>query len=504
MSDISSKHSENEFSYRRLWLVGLFVAGFSLSIYLFRSNLGRGPGFPLDDAWIHQTYARNLAERGEWAYFPGEPSAGSTSPLWSALIAAGYLIGAAPYLWSYLLGFFALASVTVVAALLVSKAARAADAELPLKLLWVIAAGFGLEWHLVWAAGSGMETLLSALTALIVLYMLFTPPAWLYVGVLIGVGIWIRPDSITLLGPALLVLVLSGSSWKLKLRHFGMFGGGFAAVFSLYLVFNRLLAGSWWPNTFYAKQAEYAIELRAALIDRVLEQGILPLTGAGAILLPGFLFILGSSVRRKSWASLASVLWSMGFLLLYALRLPVTYQYGRYVMPMMPVYFALGVAGMWAAMAHMPDRSLLRVIKRVWVLSGAIILVVFWLQGAEIYQRDVAFIEEEMVASAHWIAQNTPANTLVAAHDIGALGFFAQRRLVDLAGLVSPQVIPFIRDEAKLAKFLDETRADYLVTFPGWYPELVQQGEMIYETNGVAAPSMGGENMGVYRWRYTR
>ena len=37
-------------------------------------------GFPLDDAWIHQVYARNLGTRGEFAFFPGEPSAGSTSP----------------------------------------------------------------------------------------------------------------------------------------------------------------------------------------------------------------------------------------------------------------------------------------------------------------------------------------------------------------------------------------------------------------------------------------
>jgi len=35
-------------------------------------------GFPLDDAWIHQTYARNLGLSGMMAFTPGEPSAGST------------------------------------------------------------------------------------------------------------------------------------------------------------------------------------------------------------------------------------------------------------------------------------------------------------------------------------------------------------------------------------------------------------------------------------------
>ena len=37
----------------------------------------------LDDSWIHQTYARNLA-RGYWfTYTDDRPSTGSTSPLWT-------------------------------------------------------------------------------------------------------------------------------------------------------------------------------------------------------------------------------------------------------------------------------------------------------------------------------------------------------------------------------------------------------------------------------------
>ncbi|MEZ6074072.1 MAG: hypothetical protein R3C10_28290, partial [Pirellulales bacterium] len=43
-------------------------------------------GFPLDDSWIHQTYARNLADFGEWSFVPGTPSAGSTAPLYSTLL----------------------------------------------------------------------------------------------------------------------------------------------------------------------------------------------------------------------------------------------------------------------------------------------------------------------------------------------------------------------------------------------------------------------------------
>ena len=72
--------------------------------YILASNGMSGTGYPLDDAWIHQTYARNLAQRGEWSFIPGMPSGGSTAPLWSALIAPIYLVGQNGYGWTMLLG----------------------------------------------------------------------------------------------------------------------------------------------------------------------------------------------------------------------------------------------------------------------------------------------------------------------------------------------------------------------------------------------------------------
>jgi hypothetical protein len=112
----------------------------------------------------------------------------------------------------------------------------------------------------------------------------------------------------------------------------------------------------------------------------------------------------------------------------------------------------------------------------------------------------VAVIESEMVFVAHWLNQNTPEDVLIAAHDIGAIGYFGDRKLVDLAGLISPDVIPFIRDEDQLGAYLDSLDVDYLVTFPEWYPSLVNRSILIFQTDGAFSPSLGGENMAVYQW----
>src|SRR5512139_1211356 len=97
--------SESASALSRDELLALGAAAiFGAAIYLFASSLIYHPGFPLDDSWIHQTYARNLALHGQWAFRPNMPSAGSTAPLWSALLAIGYWLGLAPYIWTFLLG----------------------------------------------------------------------------------------------------------------------------------------------------------------------------------------------------------------------------------------------------------------------------------------------------------------------------------------------------------------------------------------------------------------
>ncbi len=166
----------------------------------------------------------------------------------------------------------------------------------------------------------------------------------------------------------------------------------------------------------------------------------------------------------------------------------------------MPIYFIWGFSGMiWWLSAGQPSRWQ-RIIGRVWAASSALILVAFLWLGARAYARDVAFIETEMVAVANWVATETETDALIAAHDIGALGYFGGRPLLDLAGLVSPDVIPFIRDEDRLAAYLDSHRAEYLVTFPGWYPALVRRSSPVYQTGGSYSAELGGENMAVYRW----
>lgn len=486
----------------RIIIIIAITAIFSTAIYVLASHLYNRSGYPLDDAWIYQTYARNLSQYGEWSFIPGKPSGGSTGPLWVLFILPGYLLRIDHQIWSYLLGSLILFGMGVVGVL--------GFKRLKPKLgKWAIITGLilVLEWHLIWASVSGMETLLAALIATFVLVFLIqteiSPRKWLLIGLLIGICVWIRPDGITLLGPAGLVALLADkSSIQQKIRRLLLLSVGFSIPIGLYLVFNQLTAGTLWPNTFYAKQAEYFELTNTSIFRRFWQQFTTPLAGVGIALLPGFFIISYQAIKNKNWAVIASILWYFGYLAIFAMRLPVTYQHGRYIIPAMPIFFILGTAGTigWIHQYFNDHRMIFRVTTKVWLISSFSILGLFWIFGAKAYAEDVAIIEDEMVTTAQWIRDNTASESLIAAHDIGALGYFSQRNIVDLAGLISPDVIPFIRDEEKLADYHDVQQIDYLMTFPHWYPYLTARSILIYQTNGIFSPKLGGENMAVYQW----
>lgn len=492
---------------RRWLLVATAATVLGAVGYLAAARSLYRPGFPLDDAWIHQVYARNLVRHAEWAFEPGQPSAGSTSPLWVATLAVGYLARLTPLFWSYLVGGLVLVATGWLGA-------RWLSARLPSAsgLAWTAAAVIPLEWHLTWAALSGMETLgLGALALLTCSLNERRRAPETVIGLLIGAGVWLRPEALLLLVVPIGSVLLDRSRPATALVRLL---AGAALPVGGYLAFQKALSGQWWPNTFYAKQAEYASLRSIPLVERFLAQlgvpgawlgqpGLAsggPLVGVLLVLLPGLAIFVVRAARQRRWPALLPLGWVLLHLSSYAVRLPVTYQHGRYAMPVIPVLIVLALQGMLGWVDWASRQRARWVLSRAWAAAAGLVCLAFWLQGARAYGRDVAIIESEMVDTAEWLGQHTSDEALIAAHDIGAIGYFAQRPLLDLAGLVSPEVIPFIRDQAALAAYLDRNQADYLVTFPDWYPELVQGRPVVYASSAEYSPSAGGENMTVYSW----
>lgn len=138
--------------------------------------------------------------------------------------------------------------------------------------------------------------------------------------------------------------------------------------------------------------------------------------------------------------------------------------------------------------------------SRVFSVTLCLVTLLFLYIGAQAYAKDTAIIEEEMVKTARWIADHTSEDAIIAAHDIGALGYYGNRNILDLAGLVTPEVIPIIRDSQKLSSFILEKEADYLIVFPGWYiPPLNVPSKLVYQTEGKEYSDQVDQHLAIYK-----
>ncbi len=494
-------------------IVGLALGG--VAAYVAGAGLMGETGFPLDDAWIHQTYARNLAQTGQWAFVPGEPSAGSTSPFYTLLLSAGYLLGVPFLTWAALLGGLALA----VGGLLAARLAARLAPETSNVSMW---AGLGtvLAWHLVWAGASGMETMLFTTLTLGLLALawreLAAPPgAW---GAVVGRGAALglagaattltRPEGLGLVGLIGLLMWVArpAGSWRTVVMWSAGVAVGWLAGFVPYAWFNLSLGGGVLPTTATAKQAENLPLLALPYPARIVNLLFPLMAGGQVMLLPGLIVaiaVVGRRVLRERRAALllAPFLWAMALIGLYAARLPAPYQHGRYVIPALAHLILYGVAGtalIWQRGARSMGG---RVVSRALVAAAMIVFGWFWGVGWQQYGTDVQIIQTEMVAAARWLADNIAPDQLLAVHDIGAVGYYAPRPILDLAGLVSPEVIPIIRDGEALWALMEARGVRYLMALPDQIPGQDESDPRlcpVFSTGGEWSPASGGANMTIY------
>ncbi len=516
---------------KRAVLLILGAAVVSVGFYLIIAGSATKIGFPLDDAWIHQVFARNLAQRGEFSYNPGQPAAGSTSPLWTILLVPGYFFGGEFYKWwAYFLGlvFLVLTAIEVMRLyrLMFPASMRLKDKGL---LSYMVAGLFTVcEWRLVWAADSGMETMFFTFGTLWLIrrYLqtaynedrsslaVASRPVFSYaqIGFAGGLLALVRPEGMVLLGLiGLDTARRSVARVGANQRGLGWMAARWMAIglawllpILPYLAFNYSVNGTPLPTTFYAKANFYSGDGSIGSRLGYFWDAFIELFWHGQqilFLLPGIAFALYLLVtdQRGDWRPLV---WPPVLVILYSIQLPVTYHHGRYLMPLIPIFIIYGVYGTEAILHWLKELQLLTV-ARVVPFILAVPIAISWFNQAQAYQFDVKLINDEQVKIGMWLRDNTPPDVTVATHDIGAIGYFSERRLVDTAGLVSREFVPIVQNQPAILEKLKAEKVDYFAMFPDWYPELYAtlngENRKVFQPAEKYLALFGKENMIVYR-----
>ena len=513
-----------------LLLIGcLTVGAFALTAYRFTGGQG---GVPLDDTWIHFRFARNLARGDGFSYNPGQPTAGSTAPLWTLLLAGVYFVG----------GEFPVAGQALSAACFL--ATLAATYALGKRLTgncwaaWLTGAVVATNGRLVWAGLSALEICLFATLSLLATAAHLSDRAALRqalrqaqdiaqgtarryrlrTAAIFGLAALARPEGYLLFALALADFVFAliardDESWRTRWRRLPLLPIAlFAAIVLPYLIFSLRTSDHLLPNTYHAKAV---FDFRPDLV--FLSGAAQCLILDSFILLPFYVLGLGTLLRRASLLSL----WSVGLPLVYAFLHTGLYQHGRYLMPLIPCNAVIGVVGLlearrlalqhgwrWrAGETRFFPKNLVSLLVTLLVVAGT-----SWHLPAMAnkYAWNVDNINEMQVALGHWVAEHTPSAAPLALNDIGAITYISERPIVDLVGLVTPEIVPLLHgpDRAsRLAGFLAERDVQYVIIFPNWFPALAARRDLLRPVHQVTLEHntiCGGQTMIVYRTHWRR
>lgn len=346
---------------RRALAAALLVAAV-LVILGWRTEfqLARAWGYSLDDTWIHCTIARNLVQGHGWSYNPGDGVQNSSGPLWTLLIAGGYLVGGTSVWVPKILAALTFLGCVWMASRLVRTLGGDGWAQ------GAAALATALSGSLLWHALSGMETVLAAF---LVAWTLDAFLAWrtgrrrFVWPALAALGTMTRPE-VLMLVPLLAGLRLFEerrlpNAW----RRAAIAGGVALAVLIPYFVLNLRGAGSLFPSTFAAKSG--ATGLLSGLRHGSLQEILVSLTLAPYVWLVHALAFLGRTnivlllcallgvvaAARGDRRSLAPALVLVLFPLLRGAAAPhmtPVIQQGRYIAAILPLYFAVAAIGLVA------------------------------------------------------------------------------------------------------------------------------------------------------------
>ncbi len=178
--------------WRRGYTLGA-LALFAASVTLWFGR--RAPyGFPLDEAWLHLTRARQLVEHGSWWIPYRTPQPPLLSPLWTLVLAGAYAITREPVMAVALLAI----ALHVVLVLGIWSLARALFDDGRAALVAALLAA--LSGPLLWHAGSGMPT--SLLLVCLVWSLAFTVrERWAAAAAWAVAAVLARPDGMLALLP---------------------------------------------------------------------------------------------------------------------------------------------------------------------------------------------------------------------------------------------------------------------------------------------------------------
>lgn len=480
--------------FGHLALPGTLAAAFAAVSWLLYG------GYLTDDSYIHFVYARNFAEGAGMAFNPGEPSYGSTSPLWVLVLAFGTWLGGSTPAVAQIVSLTSSAACVLAVWLLARQVGTSPAARLLPPLALAID-----PWFQRWSV-SGMEGGFAALIVVLGFAAAFVarPERGGLVtvaGVILGLGVLARPEVALLVGLIGLLFLLTG-----RLADAVKFGVGAALPLGAWLTFALLHFGTIVPNSFVVKLRQTGSPWESAF-DAIAIMGastMVPLLVLGASL------VAALTMRRQRQLSIPAMLpwlvplvWTLGAIAQYSYRgVNVASRYMTLYTPLLLLCAAWWLSR-WSPAAVLPRGDARRVGLATVVLLAlvvgqpAAIGFMTW-RSVKVAERSYS---DNHHAIAEWLDRQMAREDTIATYDVGIIAYRTRRTIVDLAGLTD--TLPTRERRQSMEAKVLESHPNYVVMqgkSPGEFvqrtPALSPFLEQIYFTEMYWGP--GPQQMDVF------
>jgi len=434
----------------------------------------------VDDAYITFRYARNLVGGVGLVYNPGEAVLGTTSPLYAVIMSGLGLVSGgaqAPYpILAWLLNAFADG---ITCWLLIRLAERLGhrNAGLAAAIVWIVA-----PWSVTFAI-SGLETsvLIALMTATLYMYVSSRPTT---AALLAALCLLARPDALLLVAPLVLERMRQALPEGRLNRKQVRFSSGEIAAFAAPLLLWTLLAqwayGNPIPHSITAKVAAYLLPPEAGLV-RLLQHYATPFVahqtfglwwiGVGMVLYPA-LHLLGTlGMLRRHASTWPLLLYPWIYFAVFALANPLIFRW--YLVPPLPMY----ILGIFLGIERLARIGKTRHLTTAFAALCVVLALNAWTlrpdHGPDRPAPEMAYIRLELLYEkvATRLQEEILPDQVVAAGDIGALGYMTDAHILDTVGLISPEATAYYPlpgsdyeiNYAIPARLITELRPDYLV-----------------------------------------
>lgn len=414
----------------------------------------------IDDAFITFRYSRNVVAGEGFVYNSGEKILGTTTPLYAGVMAlVGAVFGEHYAIYALILNAFADAAGVVFLFLIALWLTKNQLVAGWVALLWALS-----PYSVTFAIG-GMETSVHNLFMLGAWYSFLTHRSrWL--GVLCALGVLTRPDALLWALPLLLFQLIQhlrepsevAIYKKLPLQTWAVG----LLVIAPWLIFATLYFGSPIPKTISAKEdvyilsatqglfqfvGLYAFPMQGPLLPGVLQTGV----GILGLILYPFLALVGLRTHLKAFPMM---IYPWVYALVFVVANPLIFRW--YLTPPLPAYFLAIGCGLYALVSmkkstpetNEENTPLPRTSRNI-LMAAAILTVAFTLNGwtlrpdhapyAPVPQMAFNKTERDYKHMAKILREKygVSEETVIAAGDIGALGFYTRAHIFDTIGLVT-------------------------------------------------------------------